>query len=77
MTPSPTPAEVQAAYDRLQICINPTDVDTLLAAVARDTMGWREVPIGQRNMLPFRPFLMKEVVMADGVTHLYIKDAAT
>ena len=47
MTPSPTPAEVQAAYDRLQICINPTDVDTLLAAVARDTMGWREVDAWQ------------------------------
>lgn len=48
MTQSPTLAEVQAAYYRMSFGIvgervSHEDISVILAAVARDTLGWREV----------------------------------
>lgn len=79
MTTNPTPAEVEAAYMRVHDAMEfgdgqpkRSDIATLLAAVARDTLGWREV---SRDVFMEHKTFCKAIRAETGDLHYWIKDA--
>lgn len=78
MTTNPTPAEVQAAYYRMSFGIvgervSHEDISVILAAVERDTLGWREASWREwNNHLGCK----KHAFDGEGTIGYWIKDAA-
>lgn len=86
MTHNPTPAEVEAAYMRVHDVMEFADgqppraaIATLLAAVARDTLGWREVEAHETNGLHMQGTVRVHINRDDALAgnRYWIKDAPT